>query len=126
MAYLLNRDMPTFKYWLSIAMLIVLSTLSLASAAEGTYSGIYVYGAEVRSFRPCNEKTDFWVSFDWAGIAMQDYYKQNKTEPYQEMYVEFRGQVLNERAGGFAEDFDGLIRISEVFKYTFEVPASCR
>ena len=41
------------------------------------------------------------------------------------MYVEFRGQVLNETVDGFAKQYDGLIRISEVKKYSFEIPVQC-
>ena len=42
------------------------------------------------------------------------------------MYIEFRGQTLNEKVDGFALDYSGLIRISEVFQYTFNIPESCR
>lgn len=74
---------------------------------------------------PCNEKANFWVSFDWAGIEMHEYYKNSMNEPYQPMYIEFRGQILDEVVDGFAESSDGLIRISEVTEYSFRVPDTC-
>ena len=111
--------------------IIVIFSILIQAACSGSehernYAGTYAYGHEVHSFKPCNEKIDFWVSFDWAGIEMHEYYKKSKKEPYQLMYVEFRGQVLNEAVDGFAKDYDGLIRISEVTKYSFEVPATCK
>ena len=107
-------------------ILIQISAICHGSEIEKNYSGTYVFGPEVQSFKPCNEKTNFWVSFDWAGIEMHEFYQQSQTEPYQAMYIEFRGQVLDEVVDGFAEDYNGLIRISEVRKYTFEVPATCK
>ncbi|WOH38325.1 hypothetical protein RI844_03570 [Thalassotalea fonticola] len=103
---------------------IVFTNNALANT-EQVYKGIYTWGPEVHSFKPCDSTTDYWVSFDWAGIEMQRYYKANKTNPYQAMYIEFRGQILNEKVDGFANDYAGLIRISEVNRYSFELPSKC-
>jgi hypothetical protein len=97
-----------------------------ASGKEQIYKGSYVWGHEVHSFKPCNDKNDYWVSFDWAGIEMHENYKKSITKPYQLMYLEFRGQILDEVVDGFAEEYAGLIRISEVKNYSFEVPSSCK
>lgn len=116
----------------TISVFLVLSIASCAtntsSAAnhERYYRGTYLWGPEVHGFKPCNDEKDYWVSFDWAGNEMHEYYIKADKEPYQPMYIEFRGQVLNEAVGGFAEEYTGLIRISEVSKYTFEVPAQCK
>jgi hypothetical protein len=107
---------------------IIVTFFSLPSGAsnhELIYQGIYSWGHEVHTFRPCNGKTEFWVSFNWAGFEMHRYYRQSISRPYQPMYVEFRGQVLNETVDGFAKQYDGLIRISEVKKYSFEIPVQC-
>lgn len=108
------------------AMLIALVVACTATVREKTYKGTYSYGHEVHSFKPCNEKKDYWVSFNWAGMEMHEFYKRSGKKPYQPMYIEFRGQVLNEAVDGFAEQSSGLIRISEVFSYTFQVPATCK
>jgi len=110
---------------LVVAILVPLLTACCATTPERTYKGIYSYGHEVRGFKPCNEKEDYWVSFDWAGMEMQDFYENARKPPYQPLYIEFRGQALNEAVDGFAEQSSGLIRISEVFSYTFEVPSGC-
>ncbi|MDG3085186.1 hypothetical protein P7F88_03345 [Vibrio hannami] len=97
-----------------------------AEIVEKVYKGLYVYGHEVHSFRACNTEEEYWVSYNWAGLEMNDFYKANQKENYQPMYIEFRGQILNEQVDGFASDFDGLIRVSEVKQYTFILPESCK
>ena len=57
---------------------------------------------------------------------MHEFYKKHRKEPYQFMYIKFRGHVLDEEIDGFATQYDGLIRISETKEYTFELPASCK
>ena len=109
-----------------ITLFLALCTSFLYAANhENIYKGIYSWGPEVHSFRPCHETTDYWVSFNWAGIKMHSFYKSEKNGPYQPMYVEFRGQILNEIVDGFAKQYHGLIRISEVRTYTFMIPAQC-
>lgn len=110
-----------------ITILIILAPLfCYAKDHEKIYKGTYSWGHEVHSFKPCNEKEDYWVSFDWAGIEMHEFYKKADKKPYQLMYIEFRGQVLNEIVDGFADSYSGLIRISEVQKYTINIPGSCK
>ncbi|WNC70274.1 hypothetical protein RI845_09065 [Thalassotalea nanhaiensis] len=93
--------------------------------AEQVHRGVYTWGPEVRSFKPCDQENAYWVSYDFAGQAMQRYYKKMQTTPYQPMYIEFRGMLLDEELAGFANDYSGLFRISEVYNFTFEVPDEC-
>lgn len=105
--------------------LLMFSSFVNANEYDKLHNGIYTWGPEVHSFKPCGSNTGYWVSFDWAGIAMQSYYKANKTKPYQAMYIEFRGHLLNEKVDGFASDYAGLMRISEVHRYSFIIPSEC-
>lgn len=89
------------------------------------YEGMYSWGHEVHSFTPCNSKASFWVGFYFAGIQMNQFYKENHNKPYQSMYIKFKGHILNEEVDGFAEQYDGLIHISEVKNYSFDIPKSC-
>ena len=109
----------------------VIFTLSLslqvcAVESDRIFEGKYTWGHEVHSFTPCGSDVSYWVSFDWAGQAMQDFYKRNFKTPYQTMYLKFRGHLLDEKVDGFAEQYDGLIRISEVKGYSFEQPINCQ
>ncbi|MCF6189806.1 MAG: hypothetical protein L3J51_04970 [Cocleimonas sp.] len=107
-------------------ILSAIPVLLNATNHEIEYKGIYSWGAEVHSFKPCGSKKSYWVSYDWAGIKMHEHYISTAKKPYQLMYVEFRGQVLNEVVDGFAKDYAGLVRISEVSEYTFRIPVQCK
>lgn len=110
-----------------IIVVMALATFSCTKVEhEKVFKGVYSYGHEVHSFKPCNENNDYWVSFNWAGIEMHQFYKEFSNKPYQLMYLEFRGQLLDEVVAGFAEQSDGLVRVSEVLNYSFEVPNACK
>ena len=109
-----------------ILISLMFSTVACAHDIDKTYIGKYTWGLEVESFTPCNSDISYWVSYNWAGSDMHKFYKENNKEPYQSLYIEFRGHLLNEKVDGFAVDYDGLIHISEVKQYSFELPKSCK
>jgi len=45
-----------------------------------------------------------------------DYHKNKTGKPYQATYIEFREHMLNEEVDGFAANYDGLMRMSELQK----------
>ncbi len=93
---------------------------------EQVYRGIYVWGNEVNVFQPCDDKKSFWVSAStWVQEPLLEFYRSHTSQPYETIYVEFRGMVLDEVVGGFASDHDGLIRISEVLDLSLTVPEEC-
>lgn len=96
-----------------------------AAEFDQVYEGLYSWGPEVHSFTPCGDETSYWVSFDWAGAEMHEHYKQYFDNPYQPMFIEFRGHILDEKVDGFAEEYDGLIRVSDVHRFTFDIPGRC-
>ncbi len=103
-----------------------ISASIFAADYDKSYVGKYSWGPETHSFTVCNSKTTYWVSFDWAGVEMHEFYKKNQSKPYQFMYLRFRGHLLDEIVDGFAADYDGLIRISEIKEYSFVIPDSCK
>lgn len=111
---------------LLLVLAVVLLSACVRPELDQVYEGMYHWGAEVNSFTACNSKSSYWVSYNWAGIEMNNFYKKNNETPYQPMYIKFRGHLLNEKVDGFALDYDGLIRISEVQEYSFDIPASCQ
>ena len=116
------------SYMKIITSIVILMSSVLASAADydQIYEGKYYWGPEVNSFTLCTGSPSYWVSFNWAGIEMQNFYKKKRKEPYQGMYLKFRGHLLDEEVDGFAGSYDGLIHISEVKEYSFEIPESCK
>ncbi|MDJ0926855.1 MAG: hypothetical protein QNJ73_04310 [Gammaproteobacteria bacterium] len=92
---------------------------------DQTWKGAYVRGHEVNAFTPCGSARSYWASFNWAGSELVQFYEAKAREPYQPIYVEFRGHLLDEERDGFAADYDGLIRISEVHIMKDQLPRGC-
>jgi len=108
--------------------MLALTALLLASnlnAHDQIFKGAYVRGHEVDAFKPCGSKHSFWASYNWVGQELVEFYKSKPRDPYQPIYVEFRGHILNEELDGFAMAYDGIIRISEVLLIKDEIPAEC-
>jgi hypothetical protein len=90
-------------------------------------AGRFVWGAEVITIQPCHSDKVYWVSASsWTRGPLLDYYENNVKKPYQPVYIEFRGQILDESVDGFAADYDGLIRISEIQKKALRIPDNCK
>ena len=108
--------------------MLALTAFLLASnlyAHDEIFKGTYVRGHEVDAFQPCGSKQSFWASYSWAGQELVEFYKSRPRNPYQPIYVEFRGHILNEELDGFAISYDGMIRISEVLLVKDDIPAEC-
>ena len=96
-----------------------------AAECDQVWRGMYVYGAEVETFQPCGSEKAYWVSYAWAGIPLKAFHQDNTDQPYEAIYLEFRGQLLDEKVDGFAENYDGLIRVSEILDLQSNVPDDC-
>jgi putative lipoprotein len=100
----------------------------LANAHENEYKGLYYYGAEVDSFKPCNSPDSFWVSHGWGSINsdLRGFYKRSTNEPYQAIYIEFIGHPHNEESGGFAKSYTGTLHISKITKLMASPSRECK
>ena len=112
------------------ALFLVVSILEFgavkANGCEIVFKGLYTWGAEVNVFQPCGSKDVFWVSASsWVQRPLIEYVKKSISTPYQSIYIEFRGSILNEVRGGFAEQYDGLIRVSEINYKSRDIPVEC-
>ena len=86
-----------------------------ACDCDTVYKGNYTWGAEVDVFQPCGSEKVYWVSASsWVKGPLIEYVKNTTIRAYQSVYIEFRGHILNEVRDGFAEQYDGLIRVSEI------------
>ena len=112
---------------IAVALAIAVSVTASASDFDDVFSGRYYWGAEVNSFHPCGEATSYWVSASsWVQAPLIELVKTQAKEPYQPVFVKFRGHLLDEVRDGFAADYDGLIRISEILEMSAELPADCQ
>ncbi len=104
-----------------------LSAAAYAGECDKIFCGLHFLGPEVRAFRPCHSTGSNWVGASkWVEGPLSDLYRANARRPYRPVYVEFRGHPLGEELEGFARDYDGLIRISEVLAKMTVIPPDCR
>ena len=111
----------------SILGFCLLAQTALAGDCDRIYTGLYYRGAEVNSFHPCHSESTYWVSASsWVLNPVKSYLQRYTIMPYQPIYLEFRGHLLDEVVDGFAADYDGLIRISEIHHLGVAVPPDCK
>lgn len=111
---------------LVISMICVMLT-ACNEEVDRIIAGRFIWGAEVTTIQPCQSQLVYWVSASsWTRGPLLDFYQNNVTKPYQPVYIEFRGQILDEKVGGFAADYDGLIRISEIKTKALQIPDNCK
>ena len=109
-----------------LAALVLMAGCERCEPCEKVYRGVYVWGNEVNVFQPCDNKKSLWVSAStWVQEPLLEFYRTHTSQPYETIYIEFRGMELDEVVDGFARDHDGLIRISEVLDLSLTVPAEC-
>jgi hypothetical protein len=114
------------KTILLIGMLLQ-PVMTTAATCDRTYTGLYRWGAEVNTFQPCGSDTTYWVSASaWILGPLKAYLQQHTGRPYQPVYIEMRGHLLDEETGGFASQYDGLVRISEIISKDTKIPAGCK
>ena len=90
------------------------------------YKGLYYWGHEVNTFQPCGKRIEYWVSANFElQSRLQRFSESETSEPYQPVYVEIDGHLLNEPLVGFAEGYSGLLRVAKVVNQTAEVPKAC-
>ncbi len=88
--------------------------------------GLYYYGAEVNVVCPCGTDTCFWVRGTGALLdPLKAFVQKNAAEPYQPMYLRYRGALLDESPVGFAVSYDGLYRIDSVLEIDSTLPGDC-
>jgi hypothetical protein len=108
-----------------VILMLAVSTVK-ADDCTRVFNGLYTRGAEVNVFQPCGSNEIFWVSASsWVLRPLIDYVENSTSSPYQPIYIEFRGNILNEVRAGFAAQYDGLIRVSEIKHQSSQIPAGC-
>ncbi len=79
------------------------------------FSGHLVWGHEVRSFTVCDGDREGWV-INEAGAELVEVYEELTSSPYQEMFVEVRGEWGEAPQDGFGADFPESLRITELMR----------
>jgi uncharacterized membrane protein len=79
------------------------------------FNGHLVWGHEVRSFTVCDGDREGWV-INEAGDELVEVYEELTSVPYQEMFVEVRGEWGEAPQDGFGADFPESLRITELMR----------
>ncbi len=94
---------------------------------EKTVIGHYIYGHEVNSFQPCNEKEVFWVNGSNRLLElMAKKYSDFAAQPYDEVFVEIIGNFEDRASDGFAMDYDGQIYVMKMVHKKKKIDTDCK
>ncbi len=122
--------MKIMKHVLSIGVItlvLIIPATTIALDCDKVYKGTYVWGNDADIFRPCTSDNSYWISTQPSiHNQLTNFYRQHPTtSPYEPVYIEFRGHLLNEKVDDFAVNYDGLIRISELRVQSVDIPDTC-
>jgi hypothetical protein len=89
----------------------------LQATRQQTRQGRLVIGHEVRSFKPCDSRVDFWISGDSPALQeiISGYYRFTEdSQPYTPLFAEIKGYTKAPPIDGFGADYDSAIVVSEL------------
>ncbi len=100
---------------------------SRAGVKEKVLIGHYIYGHEVNSFQPCNNKEVFWVKGPNKLLEfMAKKYSDYAAQAYDEVFVEIIGNFENRATDGFAMDYDGQIYVMKMVLMKKKIDTDCK
>ncbi len=92
-----------------------------------TQRGLYYWGGEVNVVCPCGSSDCFWVRGDQVILTPLKTFVQKQThQPYQPVFLTYRGRFLDEPTSGFASNYEGYQFISEVVSVDVRLPEDCQ
>jgi len=115
---------------------VLLPALTAGCDQPPAQRGLYYWGAEVNVVCPCGVGGErgaagtgqrcFWVRGDPALLeTMQVYVQRNISEPYQPVFLSYRGEFLDEPTVGFAANYEGYQTVTEVLSVSVDLPEDC-
>ncbi len=89
--------------------------------------GLYYWGAEVNVLCPCGSRDCFWVRGDVTVLnPLRTFVQKQTSQPYQPVFLTYRGQQLDEPTSGFAANYEGYQEITEVLSNSIALPGDCQ
>lgn len=86
-----------------------------SAAQTGRFSGHLVWGHESRSFKGCDGEREGWV-INESGDELVRVYEELTSVPYQEIFVEVRGEWGESPENGFGAEYPETLRITELMR----------
>ena len=85
------------------------------------YKGIYSFGPEQKSFKDCDNGSEFYVADNSKQLELQ--YSELKFEkPYEPVYVEVQGTKIKSGRDGLSAEYDSTLVVTKLIKITKEIP----
>ncbi|HEY4323192.1 MAG TPA: hypothetical protein VGN20_04380 [Mucilaginibacter sp.] len=111
------------KYLAGIVILGLLSCNENSQKASElvVYKGVYSFGPEVKSFKDCDNGSEFWVT-DNSGQLELKYSQLNFEKPYVPVYVEISGVKVRSGKDGLGSEYDSTLVVKKLIKITREIP----
>ena len=88
------------------------------------YKGLYSYGAEIKSFQPCNDKHEYWVADSSAQLELQ-YSQLNFEKQNVPVYIEVAGKKILTPKDGQGSGYDTTLIVNKLIKLTKDIPKDC-
>lgn len=122
-----------FEGRLPSRLAVLLPALLAATAvwpADRTLRGRYYFGPDVEVFEPCTQVISYWVQGSDKVLqplrASSEKLREKRGKAYRPIYVELVGSIdTKTEREGFAANYDGLLRVSKVRKFSTTVPKKC-
>lgn len=115
MLALAGCDTPSSHQTQQVAASAISGDHTSATTRTGTLSGILILGHEVSAITPCDSELDYWV-VDKTSTLKHNYEKiiGENPKPYTPVYLSAEVNFLGKASDGFAEDYDGVVEVTNV------------
>ena len=115
-------------WWVIVILTIIVLIPSAARLAQAdSFRGFYVFGHEVRTFKPCGSEKVYWVKAEPdISKRLREVHQKLTAKPYKSIYVEVQGRLLARATEGFAADYGGQIAIEFVDLARAKQKEDCR
>jgi copper homeostasis protein (lipoprotein) len=110
--------------WIMLAVItcgVACKPAANKKAGRVIYKGLYSFGPELKTFKPCDDSPEYWVTDSSARLELQ-YSEMNFEKPYEPVYIEVEGKTIPSAADGAGAEFDSTLVVKKVLKITKEIP----
>lgn len=108
-------------------ILFYFSLLCLTGCENERLIGAYTYGHEVETVTLCKGGKTYWIkATPYVRKKLHQAHKELTTMPYQSIYIEFSGEILEKKPTGFASVYSGYIQIDAVLDIRQRKPDRCK
>ena len=110
------------KYLLFVAAMgLYACSGNLGNDKPVIFKGVYSFGPEVKSFKDCDNGTEFWVTDSSRQLELK-YSQLNFEKPYMPVYVEVEGVKVKSGKDGLGSEYDSTLVVKKLVKITKVIP----